>query len=290
MSTAAQACMCGASAFASVHVYDKPPVGETRFDLNGQGAYRRELMQCTRCGHMVSVGTSIPMESYDGAYVAQTYGKGVQAIRNAFERIQSLRPSESDNVGRVARVDHFASKWFGRNHQHRELLDVGAGLGVFIAGMQANRWQCTGVDPDPAACEHLRTWLGADAYCATFERLTGAGRFDVVTLNKVLEHVADPVGMLSLIPAVLGRRGVAYVEVPDGEAALEDGPGREEFFIEHLHAFSMASLGLTMQLAGLRPIECARLREPSGKYTLFAFACAAQGEGGAIDEQCEGAD
>ena len=46
---------------------------------------------------------------------------------------------------------------------------------------------------------------------------------------------------------------------------------REEFFIEHYHAFSLASIGLLIEKAGLTILSIERLREPSGKYTLRAF-------------------
>jgi hypothetical protein len=59
--------------------------------------------------------------------------------------------------------------------------------------------------------------------------------------------------------------------VPDGEAAAADGPGREEFFIEHWHAYSASSLALTAERAGFRLEELERLREPSTKFTLRAF-------------------
>ena len=59
--------------------------------------------------------------------------------------------------------------------------------------------------------------------------------------------------------------------MPDVLAAV-DGPGREEFFIEHLHVFSPQSLAVTVEKAGLAVFELERVREPSGKYTLFAFA------------------
>lgn len=46
---------------------------------------------------------------------------------------------------------------------------------------------------------------------------------------------------------------------------------RQEFFIVHLHIFSMASLALMIDRAGFRALRIERLREPSGKYTLWAF-------------------
>lgn len=285
-------CLCGdAESVTTVHVYERPPIGETKFEID-EDAYRRDLRRCDRCGHFTSVGTRIDADIYRGDYSKQTYGKGdakgVAAIRRGFERVAALRPGESDNVGRVQRVDAFARRWLNGAGE-RTLVDVGAGLGVFIDGMQRAGWSCTGIDPDPNACEHLRTHLGSEAHCATLEEIDGSQRFEVLALNKVLEHVADPVAMLRDCRKLLVPRGVMYVEVPDGEMAFADSPGREEFFIEHLHAFSMASFAMTMQLAGLTVIESARLREPSGKYTLFAFASVGDATR-CVMSDCEAAD
>src|SRR5207245_1601001 len=94
---------------------------------------------------------------------------------------------------------------------------------------------------------------------------------DVVSFNKVLEHVADPVAMLERARQYLRAGGFVYVEVPDGETAAADGPGREEFFIDHLHVFSAASLALLGSRAGCAAQTIERLHEPSGKHTLRAF-------------------
>jgi hypothetical protein len=99
----------------------------------------------------------------------------------------------------------------------------------------------------------------------------GLGRFDVVTFNKVLEHVTDPVSMLARSAQHLCEDGFVYIELPDGEAALAEGPQRQEFFIDHWHVFSAASLALLATRAGFRLQALERLHEPSGKYTLRAF-------------------
>jgi 2-polyprenyl-3-methyl-5-hydroxy-6-metoxy-1,4-benzoquinol methylase len=98
------------------------------------------------------------------------------------------------------------------------------------------------------------------------------GVFDVVTFNKVLEHVEDPVALLALARPVLASEGFVYYEVPDGESASAEGAGREEFFIEHHHAFSPASAALLSERAGFQPISLARVIEPSGKHTIRIFA------------------
>ena len=93
----------------------------------------------------------------------------------------------------------------------------------------------------------------------------------MVTFNKVLEHVVAPVDMLAHGRAFAKREGFVYVELPDA-AATAEGPGREEFFIDHHHVFSPASHAMLMERAGFTLLALERLREPSGKFTLRAFA------------------
>ena len=41
---------------------------------------------------------------------------------------------------------------------------------------------------------------------------------------------------------ILAPGGFVYTELPDGTMAIKDSLQREEFYIEHLHVFSMASV------------------------------------------------
>ena len=55
------------------------------------------------------------------------------------------------------------------------------------------------------------------------------------------------------------------------EKAVNEGPEREEFFIEHRCIFSLKSLSLLIRQAGFVAKETERVREPSGKYSLRAL-------------------
>jgi SAM-dependent methyltransferase len=254
--------MCGAFRLEGWHRYEEPPAGETHFDLRGR-PYRREVMRCESCGHFVSLTDLDLSHLYESDYVDATYGTQLAA---AYDRVMALRPDRSDNVLRVARIVE------GLGARGR-ILDVGSGLGVFPARMHEAGWTVTALDPDPRACQHMRERIGVTAIQADFLQTApeSLGAFDLVTFNKVLEHVQDPVGMLARAVDLVGHTGVVYVEVPDGEAASTEGPGREEFFVEHLHVYSPASLALLIQRSGLRVRRMERLREPSTKFTLFAF-------------------
>ena len=248
--------------------YDAPPEGETRFDL-GKASYRRSYLRCSVCAHWYSENGMDVSGLYSGAYVDRTYG---QKMRQTFDKILALPPEKSDNAGRVARVLAFASTSLSKVSSP-SLLDVGSGLGVFPFRMKEAGWRCTALDPDPRAAAHAREVVGVDAISGDFlsvadERL---GSFDVISFNKVLEHLVDPVPLLEKAARHLKLGGFIYVEVPDGEAAAAEGPGREEFFIEHHHVFSPESVAMMARHAGLNPVTVERVREPSSKFTLRAF-------------------
>lgn len=274
-------CLCGNDRFDTVFDYREPPVGEVRFAFSGGGGYRREVLRCTRCGHFLSVHDMDTSKLYEGAYVDATYGG--DGLRRAFDRIVALDPGRSDNVGRVSRVVAHARSHFGAQRADGPLtiLDVGSGLCVFLHRVHATTpWVATALDPDERAAQHARDCAGVNAICGDFMRITPPSRFDMVSFNKVLEHVTDPVAMLRHALGFLAPGGFIYVELPDGEAAQAEGPGREEFFIDHHHVFSLASIRVLAARAGFRCDHVERLREPSTKFTLRAFLSApAEGTG-----------
>ncbi len=264
---------CG-HALVTRFVYDGPPQGEVRFNRAADAPYHREVASCARCGHCVSIHAIDLAGLYAGDYVNATYGAGDSPLKAAFDRINALAASRSDNVGRVQAVTEFAAAT-GVAGAGRTVLDVGSGLCVFGWRMGQAGWQVTALDPDPRAARHATEVAGVRGICGDFMAVEDIGRFNAITFNKVLEHVVDPVAMLRRAHAALTDVGFVYVEVPDGEAASEEGPHREEFFIDHWHMFSAASLALMARAAGFRVIQIERLREPSTKYTLRTFLMAA---------------
>lgn len=248
--------------------YNTPPEGETRFDI-GNASYRRCYWRCGICSHEFSDHDIDLSGLYAGSYVEQTYG---DEMRATFDRILALPEGQSDNSGRVQRVLEFGAKHFPSGFAPN-LLDIGAGLGVFPFRMKQEGWDTTALDPDPQVGRHLEEVVGVRAVTLDFfdAQPNLLGQFDVITLNKVIEHVENPVLMLAKASDFLNPNGFLYIEVPD-VAAGACGPEREEFFIEHHHVFSPASLTMTVERAGLKVIQTERLIEPSGKYTVAIFA------------------
>lgn len=252
-----------------VFAYDAPPKGEIGFRRKPGEAYRREVWQFATSNHYVSRHAMTVATDYNGDYVNATYG-GDTGLRAAFERVIALPRERSDNEGRIARIQAFAKGNFGSDKTLR-VLDVGAGLGVFPHVVKRAGWHCTAIDPDARAVAHMRAHVGIEAIQGDFMQLKLQDRFDIITFNKVLEHVGEPIAMLARAAGLLAPGGFVYVELPDGEVAAQHGAEREEFFVEHLHVFSFASIVTLVERAGFVPLSVERLQEPSTKFTLRAF-------------------
>jgi 2-polyprenyl-3-methyl-5-hydroxy-6-metoxy-1,4-benzoquinol methylase len=261
--------VCGGKSFKVVFQYTAPPLIETRYSALNYDDYYRETQQCEACQHFIAVQEMDLSAIYEGDYVNATYGDRA-GVHEIFKKIINLPAERSDNTGRVKRIMEFASKYWGEI-KGKSVLDVGSGLGVFPYLMKKNEWNVTALDPDTRAAEHIREVVNIETICGDFFKVDTNQKFDLVTFNKVLEHVNDPIGLLSKSKDNLAQNGLVYVEVPDGDIAALDGAEREEFTIDHICVFSFISLAITAEKAGFYPVLVERLQEPSTKYTLRAF-------------------
>lgn len=100
----------------------------------------------------------------------------------------------------------------------QRVLDIGCGNGAFLAKAKTAGWLVAGIDLDPKAVE-TALGLGIDAQVGTIALFLGESNcFDAITLNHVVEHVHDPIGLLRDIFRLLRPGGVVYVETPNIES------------------------------------------------------------------------
>ena len=246
--------------------YQRPPKGETNFDLK---PYWRRLLKCVKCGHSVNQHHfKFDADFYSKRYSASTY-KGQMQTR--FKKIMSLPFVSSDNQQRFDFISKFIAQ-FGDSAPSR-CLDVGSGLGVFPALLKEAGWTCTALEPDPVACELISELVGIETVNANLMDVKDIGLFDLITFNKVIEHVRNPVSFVKASKKLLPPRGIVYIEVPDGEMALKNnGTESEEFFIEHFDIYSKKSLECLLNMAGFEILLLQNVTEPSGKFTIRGFA------------------
>jgi SAM-dependent methyltransferase len=262
--------LCGANEATLCATVRSPPAGEVDYGVAPE-AYRRKIFRCGECDVFFNEYDSLPENFYSGDYNEASYGQG---FRSRFDKIMALPPEKSDNKQRAQRLHEFL-KQKGREPKSTRVLDVGSGLGVFPAEMSRHGYLTHAVDPDPRSVEHMSEVARIEhAWVGSVDAVPPGNTFDLITLNKVLEHVEAPLGMLRQLVPLLSKGGTMYVELPDGEAAAAAAGyvERQEFFMSHLTVFGPRSLQWLVEHAGLSIVQVQRIHEPSDKYTIFALA------------------
>lgn len=252
---------CSKKKLINFFFYNRKPKIENNFKIK---IYKRKFMMCQNCCHMFSHFNFNLQNLYNSKYSKGAYGD-LNTIKRTFNKIISLPRKKSDNKKRIQRCLKYI------NHKTK-ILDIGCGLGVFLYELNKNGFLIKGIEPDKNLFKHVNIILkkkilnyNLNKFCRLSKK-----RFEFISLNKVLEHVAKPSIMIEKIYKLLSPKGILYVEVPDQEAS-KHGKLREEFMVEHLHVFSKSSLENLMIKKKFKVLRTKQLIEPSGKFTIIGF-------------------
>lgn len=248
-----------------IYKYKSKPKGEPNYKIKD---YRRKILQCINCGHFFADHLINTSNLYKKDYSLISHGEN---LKKKFYKILSLK-SGSDNFHRINRIIHFFKKSINNK---LNLLDIGSGLGIFLFSLKKKvNWNLSGIEPDINFYKFSKNELNLNIYNENLYKKNFNKKFQVITLNKVLEHVKSPNLFLNKIRKLLEKKGFIYIEVPDGIAAKNslEGKNREEFYLDHLHVFSVKSLTNCLTKSKFNLLEINRIKEKSGKYTIYAFA------------------
>jgi 2-polyprenyl-3-methyl-5-hydroxy-6-metoxy-1,4-benzoquinol methylase len=173
--------------------------------LGSRAATRFNIAHCEGCGLLQTLpqpsGDEL-REAYGPAYTWQRAG-GIVARAEA--RYRQL----------LVRCDQARALWHASQLAGGSLvLDVGCGDGLLITEARRIGLQAHGVDRPDAPL-----WPGCDAAWRSTGDIEGLNQpqasWDVVSLFHVLEHLRDPLRLLSTMRSWLRERGVLVIQVPN---------------------------------------------------------------------------
>lgn len=156
---------------------------------------------CASCGLR---WTYLPEEVNTEALYADEVYAVVDNRKSIFERIIF---SEAEKVLAKARKIHLNAK---------SLLDFGSGKGQFLAVAKDAGWQGVGIETAAERADFARKNYQVDVRQEFYAGgKIGDGSFDFITLNHVLEHLPEPLALVSeLLDKNLAPGGLVYIEVP----------------------------------------------------------------------------
>jgi 2-polyprenyl-3-methyl-5-hydroxy-6-metoxy-1,4-benzoquinol methylase len=145
----------------------------------------------------------------------------------------------------------------------RRLLDVGSHVGRFMYLAQQAGWQVEGIELNSKTARHAVRRTAAVVHHVNAHTLVAAGqRYAAITLTDVLEHVPDPVALLSTLETLIEPGGWIAVKVPCGtsqwykERTLSALRPNHAVSIAgnlvHVNHFSTRALGLALERSGFR--------------------------------------
>jgi SAM-dependent methyltransferase len=99
------------------------------------------------------------------------------------------------------------------------LLQIGCSRGYLLAAANRSGWQTTGIEFSKKWAEYGRNHLGLDIIESWLDGnsfdLRLAGKFDVIVMWHILEHVNNPKAFLEGVATYLKDTGILVIQVPD---------------------------------------------------------------------------
>lgn len=215
-----------------------------------------DIVACEACGfrHVLPLPSQKEMKAaYEEAYYRDEKPTYVARARDDAEWSQLAwddRLSLFEDLLRHDRADRLS------------VLDIGCGPGWFLKAAADRGWKAQGIEPSRQAAEHARS-IGLTIENAMFDASSAQklDRADVVHLNNMLEHVADPIALLRLAIDRAWPDGLICVGVPNDYNDLQNAAragGTQPWWIappHHLNYFDFASLEALLKRLGLDVIE-----------------------------------
>jgi len=97
----------------------------------------------------------------------------------------------------------------------RRALDFGCGDGQFVESCKQRKWNIYGYDVDCESTARVSARTGVPIACGDFDSIDWPEKFDLITMNQVLEHVKDPKKQVSSLLQNLEVGGLLFIAVPN---------------------------------------------------------------------------
>jgi 2-polyprenyl-3-methyl-5-hydroxy-6-metoxy-1,4-benzoquinol methylase len=237
----------------------------------------QQLLRCQACDYVFHY--PIPsQEELDTYMIASYQGEGLEETKDIFAHC-----GKGYGDGPIIKEYKTALARLTYHTEGRQLLDVGCGPGTFLDIARQNGWSVLGIDSCPSACYFAEEEFGLRILNTRFEQADlSAPPFDVVTMWDFLEHVPNPVAVLTEAHNRLRNQGLLLLSLPN-RCSLIYGlakvlikanipffrhEAQKLFHFSHISYFSVVSLDYLLQRTGFVIIEKHYLNPYLGRYQM----------------------
>jgi SAM-dependent methyltransferase len=223
-----------------------------RLKIAGNTAY--PVVQCAECGFVFA--QRLPSDAFlhkvyeeiIDTRLASAAGRNPQSVVRRMQYVSRLTMLRPPTDGMTA-------------------LDYGCGFGTTARLLADVGYRVIAFDPSQARRDEAATADGSITVVATENDLCRLGPYQVVVIDNVLEHVADPQRVIGSIAELCDQEAILYISVPSYETdriarLLQDhrtGRLNDQTLNpwEHLNYFSLVTLDRAMASFGFSPLRAA---------------------------------
>jgi 2-polyprenyl-3-methyl-5-hydroxy-6-metoxy-1,4-benzoquinol methylase len=166
--------------------------------------------------------------------------------------------------------ERFLTRFFASRTSR--LLDIGCGLGYFMARAAARGWIAYGCDTSEQWLRHAAAVTGHPERLACSEPTAGlhGGNFELITIWDVLEHVHEPLPFLRAAADLLAPGGRLFIRTPNIAWVYPTYAARRHLLgadvtlgpLNHVVYYSAGTLRRALAAAGLSAIAWPVLPPP----------------------------
>jgi len=231
-----------------------------------QGGY--DLVQCQNCS-FIYADTKVTQAELDDYY----------SNLSKYESKEISTGGGYNKYDRNRLID--AAKYISSKFDDKELAiaDVGCAIGGLLEQLRIEGFNnITGIDPSISCVNITKNEKGINClHASLFELDDSFGKYDLVILSHVWEHILDLEAALKSIEKILKPNGCIYVECPNAMnyKNVIHAP-YQEFNTEHINHFSTASFynffgsrGYALLDTGIRIMKIASNNDYDAVYSLF---------------------
>ncbi|NIA23059.1 MAG: methyltransferase domain-containing protein [Proteobacteria bacterium] len=147
--------------------------------------------------------------------------------------------------------------------ESRRLLEIGSGPGYFLKCGKELGWDVLGFEPSKQAYEYSQKF-GISVVNEFFSENNADkyGKFDVVYMNTVIEHLPDPISLIKATKIVLNPNGIVCIIAPNDynllQNILRENLGYEPWWVvphHHINYFDFKSIKKLLERLGFEIVE-----------------------------------
>jgi SAM-dependent methyltransferase len=204
------------------------------------------IVQCRRCGLVYTSPRPVadPAEIYDEAFWAAYeagYERELAAIRHTFRLW----------------IDELAARF---DRPNLRIVELGSGLGAFLAEARALGHDVLGIEPSPHARKYARERFGLETVAGRAETLAeiSVPAADVFVMLATIEHLSDPFAVLREAQRMVVPGGLVFLSTGVWGCFNHRIAGKRWTIIAprgHLYYFSKRTCAALLQQAGFEPIR-----------------------------------